>query len=228
MLIRILASCLLLAAIPSVVLAQDAKDNENEGMTNKELAEEVRLLKEQVAKLTGNLTETMTQVGDLKKEQSLLSDQINEEIVKQRQILEAISGIDSVGQRIPRISAIMDESEDFREDVRDAVHKSLQTHGDLSVTNKTGSYQSIFINRKEYGVSAGQTLTFKVPVGTVTTKLNGERLMNWTIGAPNYKESIDIVPKSAPLITVARPVYVDPPASSYIYSAPLTEYYVFP
>jgi uncharacterized protein YoxC len=230
MLMRILGFCLLAVVLTSVASAQDAEPPApTEELTLASLKKEVDSLRAQLDGVTNNLTETVTQLSDLKQQQKVLTDRINEELEKQQQILEAISNLDSAGQRIPRISAIMDTSEEFREDVRRAVHKSLETRGDFSVTNKTASYQRIWINQQEYGVSAGETLTLKPPVGTVTTQLPGKGLKNWTLTAPDYKESIDIVPASAPSTIVGRPIYVSPPAPiTYGYMPPIVDYYVLP
>jgi hypothetical protein len=224
MLIRTFGSCWLLAALSAAAFAQ-TQSEKPKAMTNEELTAAVKTLQTELAAVAANLSETVTQVSDLKKQQKTLTDRINEEITKQQQILEAISKIDSAGQPIPRISAIMDKSGEFRDDVRQAVRKSMETEGDLSVANKTGSFQRILINRKEYGLSAGQTLSLKVPVGTVSTQLPGQNLTNWTVGAPDYKESIDIVPASTPSTVVAPPIYLTPP--TVFYSLPVAQYYVW-
>ena len=46
-----------------------------------------------------------------------------------------------------------------------------------------------------------------VPVGTVTAQLPGQPLTNWTLGAPTYREKIEIAAESTPTPTEAdRPV----------------------
>ena len=182
---------------------------------------ELRSIKEQLSKLSSNLTQVVGQLSErdaeiskLKEDLKAVTDQINEELTKQQQILAAISQPDSAGRQVIRLSANM-ESPEFRQDLRDAVHDSLDTTGTLRVANKTGDYQRIFINRTEHGVAAGQTVTLKVPVGTVSTQLPGRDLKNWTVAAPTYEQNIDIVPDPVPTTTyVARPVY-------YSYSAPV-------
>ncbi|MCA9163504.1 MAG: hypothetical protein R3C99_27720 [Pirellulaceae bacterium] len=176
------------------------------GLTNEQLTRRLVALELQMNALADNLTETITQVGQLKGEVNELRDRISEEIEKQRQILDAISSVDSQGQRIPRLSAIMNDSPEFKQDVTNAVNNALLQEGTFEIINKTDSYQRIYVNRTEQGVEAGKSLTLKVPVGTVTTQLPGKSLENWSITAPSYSEKIEIVPADPP-VTSFQPVY---------------------
>jgi hypothetical protein len=183
------------------------------------LGETVRKQSQTLTETVEAVAENKTQIGQLKSKIDVLTGQINEEILKQQQILDAISQSDSDGNYVPRLSAAM-RSEDFRKEMQTAVNDSLGTEGDLRIHNKTNQYQRVLINRQEHGISAGETLALKVPVGTVTTQIPGRDLVNWTISAPKYEQSIDIVPPAEPTrTTVLRPV----PTTSY--SAPTTTYY---
>ena len=147
-----------------------------------------------------------------------------------------------------RLSANMEKSEEFRDDVRKAVHQSLETHGEFSIHNRMANYQRIVVNQKEYGLNADEILTLKVPVGTVTAQLPGQALTNWTVGAPNYSQKIEIVPEAYATTTTAyrpvpsnsarpwytlsplprEPCYLAPLPRSPIYAGPGVEYYVLP
>ena len=141
----------------------------------------------------------------------------------------------------------MEQSEEFREDVRKAVHQSLETHGDFSVHNRMGSFQRVVVNQKEYGLKPDEILTLKVPVGSVTVQLPGQPLTNWTVGAPNYSQKVEIVPDANATTTTAyRPISGDvtlpwyalsplprttvylPPLPGPIYTGPAVEYYRLP
>ena len=195
---------------------------------------ELRSIKEQLSKLSSNLSQVVGQLSEqdaeiskLKEDLKVVTDQINEELAKQQQILAAISQPDSAGRQVIRLSANM-ESPEFRQDLRDAVHDSLDTTGTLRVANKTSDYQRIYINRAEHGVAAGQTLTLKVPVGTVSTQLPGRDLKNWTVAAPTYEQSIDIVPDPVPTTTyVARPAYYPYSLPAYYDPLPLVSNVVY-
>jgi hypothetical protein len=227
---------------PVTVFAQDeAGDDKIDAGLPVNVTAELQSMKDQLRLLSENLTKTVetvgeheTQIGQLKTDMMALTGQINEEIQKQQQILEAISQTDSSGSYVPRLSAAM-LSDDFRNEMKDAVNESLLKTGDFRIANKTSQYQRIHVNRQEYGVSTGETLTLKVPVGTVTTQIPGRDLTNWTVSGPKYEQNIEIVPPSEPIrTTVARPVYVPPPTNylaptNYVappvYYDPFTTYY---
>ncbi|MFV1964847.1 MAG: hypothetical protein ACC628_05455 [Pirellulaceae bacterium] len=228
-----------IAILPLTVFAQNeagddlldaAKAPANGAAEIQSIKDQLRLLSENLTKTVETVGEHETQIGQLKSDMMALTGQINEEIQKQQQILDAISQPDSSGNYVPRLSAAM-RSDDFRKEMQAAVNESLREQGDFRIHNKTGQYQRILVNRQEYGVSAGERLTLKVPVGTVTTQIPGRDLTNWTVSAPKYDQSIEIVPSSEPIrTTVARPVYVPTtsyiPTTSYYAPAPTTTYYV--
>ena len=207
---RLMFLSLQIVAYGSYLSAQD--------MTNAQLTAEIKSIKSQLAGVSSNVTKTLdvvnenaSQVQDLKIQVNALTDRINEELRKQQQILDAISERDTTGRYVPRLVAAM-ESDTFRKDMENAVHRSIRTQGDFEVTNKTNNYTRILVNRIELGINPGEKHKLKVPVGTVTTQLPGREKETWTITAPNYWEGIEIVLLSPPVSSVASPpVYTSPP-----------------
>lgn len=217
MLRRVLTTFCWIAVAPAVGGAEPAP-------APPDTAAELKIIREQLRTLSGNFTQVVervseqeTQIGQLRREMTDLTTQINEEIAKQQQILEAIAHKDSAGLQVPRLSAAM-QSGEFREEMRQAVHDSLKTTGTLKIANRTNDYHRIFVNRAEFGVAAGQELSLQVPVGTVSTQLPGRDLKNWTVAAPRYEQTIEIVPEAVPVTTyVARPILPEAP----VYYGPL-------
>jgi Ni,Fe-hydrogenase III component G len=110
----------------------------------------------------------------------------------------------------------MDSSPTFRQDMSDAVHASLHRQGVLVIENRMGTGQYLLVNRKREYIPAGTT-RIPVPVGTVTTELEGyESPKNWTIGAPNYEQKIVIAPSPVRREYLAGPVYVEPAPLWYV------------
>ena len=136
--------------------------------------------------------------------------------MQQQQVLDAIAQRDSQGNDILQLSATLEKSEEFRADMRKAVNESIQTEGDVVIHNKMPSGQRIKVNQTQYDIPAGETLTLKVPVGTLTAQLPGQRLTNWTISAPQYKQTIDIVPDTEATVTTYRPLYTEPAVPVYV------------
>jgi TolA-binding protein len=211
MLRRILALVCWTAVIPAALGAEPAPAPLDTAAELKTLREQLRTLSGNVTQIVERVSEQETQIGQLRQEMTALTNQINEEIVKQQEILEAIAHKDSSGLQVPRLSAAM-QSNEFRQEMRHAVNDSLSTTGTLKITNRTNDFHRIFVNRVEFSVSAGKDLTLQVPVGTVSTQLPGRDLKNWTVAAPSYEQSIEIVPEatSAP-VYVARPIVPEIP-----------------
>ncbi len=203
-------------------------------MTNAELTKAVLALQTQLGEVSKATTEGLSQIMSLKDQMDSLQSQVNEDIERQRQILSAISTMDSTsGNPIPRLSSIMENSEDFRNDVAQAVHDSLRTTGTVTINNETSTYQRIIVNDVEQGLAAGEDLTLTIPVGTLVTQVPGREPRNWTIGAPNYHQSIDIIPESQAHVTM-RPIedsdsvttyYAPEVTTTYYAPSPTTTYY---
>jgi hypothetical protein len=161
---------------------------------------------------------------------------------RQRQILVATSSGDILDIRSQM------QKPPFRSAFDNAVHEVLSDKpGIFTVTNKMPTYQRISVNRVEYGLSPNQRVTLEVPLGTVTTELPGQEIKNWTVAAPGYSESIDIVPSKqwtaffrgaepAAPTAPAAPVYTSYYAPEWttshyqppVYTAPVTSTYVNP
>jgi hypothetical protein len=99
--------------------------------------------------------------------------------------------------------------------VRKAVHDSLDQEGSVIIHNRMDTEQTINVNQKNHRIPSGETLTLKVPVGTLTARLPGQALTNWTITAPTYKQRIDIVPDTQQTVTTYRPIESTVPVTTY-------------
>ena len=229
MVYRVIGLCCLALWVPGIVWAQTA------AKTPEELTKDVLDLQQKLTTASANLTKLAEQVAknteaairnsqgierlttvineELRKQQEILeridqlTQQQQDQLTRQQAILDTISQKDSAGRDMLRLSANMEQSEEFRDDVRKAVHQSLDTHGELTIRNRMANHQQIVVNQKEYGLGADEILTLRVPVGTVTAQLPGQSLTNWTIAAPTYSQQIEIVPETKPAATTAyRPV----------------------
>lgn len=171
-----------------------------------------------IGKLTDTAADQKGQIQKLATDVDSLTSRINTELGSIQKNLADISRQDG-GRYVPSISAAM-EHESFRQDLAAAVNGSLKQRGTFRIANKTPTLQRIAVNLTEYMVRPAEELLLEAPVGTVTTQLPGQELMNWTLAAPSYYESIDIVPTAAPTRTLAaRPVYPPAemePAASYV------------
>ena len=173
-------------------------------------AENVRLLAEQVVKNTEADTTSSKEIerlagvisDELKKQEAILAkldvlmQQQQEQLARQQAILDAIVHKDASGRDVLQLSATMEQSEEFREDVRKAVHQALQTHGELTIWNRMSTRQQIVVNQKPYEIDPDEILMVTAPVGTVSAQLPGQGLTNWTLSAPTYSQKIEIVPQS--------------------------------
>ena len=261
---RIIGMCVLILILPVAVMAQTTPK------TLDELAKEVESLQTQLKTANETLTRLAVQVAEntrastknaegitglagqmnqeLTKQQAILeqidelAQQQQEQLARQQEILDAIAQKDSNGNDMLRLSANMEKSDEFRQDVRKAVHESLDTQGEVTIHNRMASVQRISVNQKEHVIGAGEVLTLKVPVGTVTCQLPGQSLTNWTVACAEYAQKIDIVPDTNATV-VYRPLYVEPTPPVYVapaepvylnplptttYYAPAVEWYAWP
>jgi len=179
-----------------------------------------------IESLTTNVEKLAQAVADQDSRIKTLNETVNEittrsnsELTVMKKQLDDISVKDGGGY-VSNISSAMSTSDKFRQDMETAVNKSLKTGGSLLLTNKTAISQWVDINRTRHFLRPGEQLPVAVNVGTVTTQLRGEEMQTWTITAPAYQLSLDIVPKPAPTPTVvASPVYFGSP----YFSPPLVE-----
>lgn len=196
--------------------------------TQLELSTIQKELREKQIEMADNFTDLMSSVQQMREETAELKDRLQQTLDEHERILGAISTTDSNSQQpILGLKKNM-ESEEFRNELDKAVHKTIRTHGEFTVSNKMSSPQQISINGRWYDLAAhgmpNDARTFRVPVGTVTTRLPGKRLQNWTVGAPDYEDGADIVPDSSPTLPptyiypVGPPTYVSPPPLVYVSS----------
>lgn len=124
----------------------------------------------------------------LEEHRNLLANQL----AQQQELLDSIAGWDESQQPYLRLDNIMAHPQG-REAIGAAVNASLQQQGTLTINNRTLVEQQLLINRVLYRIPAGQSVRLEVPVGTVSTQLPGEGIVNWAITAPSYYQDVDIV-----------------------------------
>jgi uncharacterized coiled-coil protein SlyX len=169
-----------------------------------------------IGKLSTVVGGQQTQIDSLKTEANTLTTRVNGQLELHAKILTDVARDDG-GRYVPQLNAAM-ARETFRQEMDAAVHATLKTRGEFHIVNKMSSPQWISVNRVEHLLQAGEEKTLEVPVGTVTTQLPGQELVNWTlahVGNGVYSEGIEIVPSRAPTRTIVEsPVYVWPPIYS--------------
>lgn len=206
--------------LPTVVFGQAAADDSVKAptTTNDDLMQAIDEIKQGLNKfVTRDEFQPMQDtVKDQGAQLQTLTDRLDnlvseavDRLAKQQQILDAIAHIDSQGAAIPNISGNMANSSEFRDEMSRAVNESIKGEGQFVVVNKMAAEQDVTVNGQQHRVMPGATLTLKVPVGTVTTRLAGQDIDNWTVTAPNYRQSVDIVPRSTSSVEVYRPAYVE-------------------
>jgi hypothetical protein len=183
-----------------------------------DLAKRVAALEEDFKSLDAVVNDNASQIGKLTELVAQTFVGLNEQDSLQQAILDQITATDDNGEVYLTLNSIMKKSATAREEVREAVERSIRQQGTLSIENKMGTVQDILVNRVQYHVHAGATLNLTVPVGTVSTQLPGQRIVNWTIGVPNYRQSISIKPRytaarvpSGSSTWVSQPIYYNDP-----------------
>ena len=202
------------------------KMDEQFKQTNQWMAEgfkDLQTLRSDVDQLITTQNERGTELTQLKEKLDEIDTTLNLKIEEQRLLLDAIAGDDDDGNPILRLDSVM-QSPLFRNQMSKAVNDSIQSEGELVVTNKMAGAQVLDVNGRQVSVEPGDPVKLKVPVGTDTTRLPGQDLQNWTVGAPNYRQEIDIVPRQnvSNRITVLRP---EDTTSYYVDSSPTTTVY---
>ena len=226
MLMRTTVMSLLVLWVPCAGMAQNAAQEK----TLEQLDQEVQRLRADIEVIAQKQAKMLEELEALKSMQQDAN-------ARQEQVLSSITQKDSSGTDVLRLSANMQKSEEFREEMQKAVHSSLRNTGEVLVRNKMATQQQIKINQNDYVIDAGETLKLEVPVGTLTSRLPGQELMTWSITPPEYKQTIDIVPKSQTTVTAYRPADAAAPVTTYysppvaevpVYTAPVETYYVEP
>ncbi len=203
--------CVVLTLLSSMMLPTQAADLED-------LAKRVAALEGDVKSIQSIVSDNAIQIGNLTEQIGLAVGELTDQGNRQREILDQITATDDNGDVYLTLNSIMTKSAAAREEVRDAVERSIRRQGTLSIENQMGTVQDILVNRVQYHVHAGATLNLTVPVGTVSTQLPGQRIVNWTIGVPNYRQSISIKPRytaarvpSSSSTWVSQPIYYETP-----------------
>ena len=203
--------CVVLTLLSSVMLPTQADELED-------LAKRVAALEGDFKSLDAVVNDNASQIGKLTELVAQTFVGLNEQDSLQQAILDQITATDDNGDVYLTLNSIMKKSATAREEVREAVERSIRKQGTLSIENKMGTVQDILVNRVQYHVHAGATLNLTVPVGTVSTQLPGQRIVNWTIGVPNYRQSIRIKPRytaaRVPIDSstwVSQPIYYETP-----------------
>lgn len=161
-------------------------------------------------------------------------NELRETLETQRKILEAISRTDASGQIIPRMDQ---NSDDFRRDLRTAVQDTYQRTGQVVIRNSTSRTQEVWINNQRHFIEPAQTRDFTVSAGTATVEVPDGDRTSWSIGPPDYKAEMTLVPDDR-RTTTYRPLSPLPAATSvpamsgastyYYYATPTEPQYVYP
>jgi hypothetical protein len=237
---RITSTCVLLTvwlAASTLVVAQDQSQDQFlkkadfekwQKTTFEELKNQVSGLETQITPLVPVVQQLDVEVGRLggevqvlTKGQNALAETQDDQARKLGTVAkEVLQGTDSTW--VPDIRSAW-ENEEFRNDMRQAVHDSMDRQGTVWIHNKTTVGHTVLVNNSQYVyVGPGQDRFVQgLSVGTISTELVGyERPRNWTLGPPNYEQHVDIVPNSPTRVVVARPVNGSPTVTT-VYSPPV-------
>lgn len=239
MLMRTTGMSILALLVPCALMAQESAPMspvQEKGKTLEQLDQQVQQLRAEIEVVAEKQAEMLERLNDLATTQRELADMQREQALQQQEVLSSITQKDSSGTDVLRLNAAMQKSDEFRREMQKAVHGSLNKTGEVLIQNKMATEQRITVNQKEYVIGAGETLKLEVPVGTVTTQLPGQELMNWSVTPPEYKQTIDIVPESQSRVTAFRPSEPSAPVTTYyapdvdvpVYTPPVETYYVEP
>jgi len=198
--------CVVVTLLSSVLLPSQADELAD-------LTKRVAALEGDFNSLESKINDNASQIADLSALVNNAFTKLADQDAKQLSILDAISATDENGEIYITLNSIMKKSDTARREVRKAVEQSIRTEGTFSIVNEMGTVQDIVVNHIQHRVQPGATLNLTVPVGTVTTRLPGQELVNWTIGVPNYKQSVSIKPR----YTAARVPLGSPSSSQQLY-----------
>ena len=154
--------------------------------------------------ITDQLLDVNTQLEQIRADQQVISDQIRELNVQLEQISRTSSG-----GRVLRFDNIQEST--ARDQFRRLVDDTTPETGTLVVTNKMEKGQYLMVNRREYYFRPGETRRLAVNVGNVSTRLPGQRTVNWTIARPTYEQRLEISPELAARTLGSSTVYYSRP-----------------
>lgn len=179
--------------LASVIVAVAASGVLAQAVTKEDLESALAdLKKDLIATMGGQIGKNTTDIDNLRKRVEQLESDFSGVILRLDSVTEQTSG----GNWVPNILGNMQNQPEFSQQMDRAVNESIHTSGEVIVTNHMGSWQTIVVNGQYRSIAPTTSSIFKVPVGTVTTQLPGyESAKNWTVGAPNYKQHINIRPR---------------------------------
>jgi hypothetical protein len=161
------------AVSPEVDQEMAIESDSRESRCCRELRREVYWLKQ---KVYGELEPELETVGNLARNHG--------------RRLEQMTRLGSDSEYFPYTNAQNQAAKDHFES---AVRETAPQKGDLVIRNLMPQTQWVRVNRGEWKrMWPGRVLRFKPPRGTVSTQLRGQDPDYWTIGAPDYFQSLDI------------------------------------
>jgi hypothetical protein len=107
---------------------------------------------------------------------------------------------------VPRIEANMGV-EDFDQEMARVVNRSVGGKSLVIIRNETSSTQGIMVNEDpnlRFKLVPGAITQVEVPTGNVTTRLDGQEVVNWAVGPPTYRQVVRIVPRGS-VVTYRAP-----------------------
>jgi len=138
-------------------------------------------------------------------------DAVKDQSDGQKRILDAIAGLDPNKKPLLRLNAIMQNSQEGKQEIAAAVNNSMPRQGTLRIDNRMATDQYLLVNGKSESIPAGKTVFLDVPVGTVVTELAGyEGPKSWMVGPPSYGQEIIIAPRPAPPVVMQPWPIVEP------------------
>jgi len=191
-----------------------------------DLTARVAALEGDFSSLESKINDNASQIGKLSELVTDAFGKLADQDAKQQTILDQISSTDENGEIYITLNSIMKKSAAARQEVRNAVEQSIRSQGTLTIVNEMGTAQDIIVNRIQQHVHAGATLNLTVPVGTVSTQLPGQDVVNWTIGVPNYRQSVSIKPRRhiaarASFDSQGSATWISQPAQPFYYETPI-------
>lgn len=153
---------LMVFLVPFAARAQETpapKTAPETAKTVEELDQEIEAIKTTIQELKQQQDALVEQLDDLAGTQSELTELQREQAVRQQQVLDSIAKKDGTGNEVLRLSANMEASEEFRQEMQKAVHSSLEQKGTAIIRNKMATEQRIKVNQTTYNMAAGETLT---------------------------------------------------------------------
>lgn len=197
---------------PAALSAVDAKQNADIRKLREDLNRLATLAEQQgqqVTSMVSTLAEQNAELRKLRADFDRITDTLDRQLAEQRSRLEQVSERDNQGNYVPSVRGSMAKSPEFREAMVNVVHDSLRKQGTLRIQNQMGVGVQLRVNNEQtYYIAPYSThADITVPVGTLTTELVGyESPKNWTIGAPNYFQQINVTPSASRVLVAPAPV----------------------